>query len=112
MVEDASALTSYVFFLKGSTGAHIGLNEGSAPFFEIVIGGWSNSRSVIRTEKLGTDLVEHNEPLLDSNAFRQFWVSWINGVLKVGKFYQYPLSCYGSSLNPRMQLDCCELNIT
>ena len=87
MEDDASALTSKIFTVKAASDAHIALNDGSTPFFEIVLAGWSNSRSTIRTSKQGTNLVEHYEPLLDSNAFRQFWVSWINGALKVGKFY-------------------------
>ena len=56
-------------------------------FYEIVIGGWSNTKTVVRK---GGDFGRNNAEVdkasgfLNETEFRQFWVSWENNVIAVG----------------------------
>ena len=53
---------------------------------EIVIGGWTNTKSVIRaTHQPETAVVELEGPQVDINECKTFWVTWAdNGDIKVG----------------------------
>ena len=53
---------------------------------EVVLGGWDDSRSVIR--ELGSDSFytwAQTRDILHCAEYRQFWVSWRGDVLKVGR---------------------------
>lgn len=53
--------------------------------YEIVIGGWDNTKSVIRKAKWAEPVVEVDTPgILDGTTFKVFWVSWTGGVIEVG----------------------------
>ncbi|XP_069140172.1 uncharacterized protein [Argopecten irradians] len=78
--------TSIVFEVKACNDAHVGLKEDDDPdgnLYEIVMGGWSNSKSVIRTVKQGDNKVEHSGAVLDCNEYKRFNVSWSGGVVTV-----------------------------
>lgn len=53
------------FKVKASKDAHIALMSSNTdhdpPLFEIVLGGWANSKSVIRDRKQGRALATHHE---------------------------------------------------
>lgn len=50
------------------------------------IGGWSNSKSVVRRNRTKPDVAEVATPdILSANEFRGFWISWDNGTVSVGK---------------------------
>ncbi|XP_063360672.1 uncharacterized protein LOC134649773 [Cydia amplana] len=57
------------------------------PMYEIVIGGWSNSKSVIRKyvcHKAEKD--ERQTPeILNDKEFREFWLRWDHGNILVGR---------------------------
>ena len=53
--------------------------------YEIVIGGWGNTKSVIRKAKQGENKVFKNAIVLDCRKFVVMWVSWIGGVIKTGR---------------------------
>ncbi|XP_078674665.1 uncharacterized protein LOC144912807 [Branchiostoma floridae x Branchiostoma belcheri] len=79
-----------VFKVKTSAGAHIALSSQGAGLnymYEIVIGGWENTKSVIRREPLGEKKVTASTPgILSPDEFRIFWVSWTqNGAIAVGR---------------------------
>ena len=78
--------TSFVFSVKSSNDVHIALRDTKSndQSIEIVIGGWSNSMSVLRNKIQGTNLVEYKAVLLDANQFKPFWVSWEDSQIKVG----------------------------
>ncbi|XP_072044854.1 uncharacterized protein [Amphiura filiformis] len=63
-------------------------------FYEIVIGGWENTRSVIRpcTGACTTQaFIDVNTPnILDSSNFVEFYVSYFNGHINVGKIGEQP----------------------
>ena len=81
--------TSNIFSLKACHDGHVGLAEvvglSSLTMYEIVIGGWQNSKSVIRRARQGTIEVEASTPnILDCNSARNFWLSWEDGVIQFG----------------------------
>ena len=51
-----------------------------------MLAGWSNTQSVIRDEQQGPALATtfHQDGPLDCKLMRQFWVSWDQGVIRVG----------------------------
>jgi hypothetical protein len=77
-----------VFIVQASNDAHIGLfssTQTTDEVYEIVIGGWGNTRSVIRKQSSGTNQVEANTPnILSSIESRQFWVDAVGGLVRVG----------------------------
>ena len=78
---------SYFFEVKASNDVHVGLfttRGDTSVMYEFVIGGWGNSKSVIRTATQGTNLAQHLSSPLNSNKYRRLWVSWGEGHLKVG----------------------------
>lgn len=87
---NATTRTSLVFTVRACNDAHIGLftaypSMTQNRFYEIVIGGWANSKSVIRKEKQGYAWAQkHQRNLLSCTNAQPFWVSWNNGHIKVG----------------------------
>ena len=56
--------------------------------YDVTIGGWHNSISVIRTElENNANIVDsHYEPnIVSCTEFRDFWVSWTDNNIKCGK---------------------------
>lgn len=72
-----------------SNDAHLALttNEVAAePIYEIFLGGWSNTKSVIRKNLQKPDVVEEATPgILDGGEFRGFWLRWYDNVISVGR---------------------------
>ncbi|CRL00419.1 CLUMA_CG013685, isoform A [Clunio marinus] len=78
-----------VFRVRAANDAHIALtsSEGlSNPMIEVFIGGWANSKSVIRKDQTKPDVFETPTPMvLDANEFRGFWIRWSNNYITVGR---------------------------
>ncbi|KAH3733521.1 uncharacterized protein LOC127850913 [Dreissena polymorpha] len=85
----ADTINSLAFQTKGNNDAHILLQHNNIDFnnrvVEIVIGGWSNSLSVIRNQQQGLALSSYRGSLLSGSIFQWFWISWNSGCVKVGK---------------------------
>ena len=84
---DCSQQKAIVFSAKTKWDVLIALRDSKTndQTIEIGIGGWANTKSVIRSVAGGPSLVEyHQNGLLDENEFRSFWVSWTGGNIKVG----------------------------
>ena len=94
------------FTVAASNDAHVGLSGVSASDhgekYELVLGGWGNTQSVIRSGKQGKELVRADTPNLlggSKSEARPFWISWSDHHLRVGKgtavgqdeFMQVPL---------------------
>ena len=75
------------FWVKTTNDAHISLtNERDADdTIEIVIGGWGNTKSVIRSfHQQSPAETEVEEAGLDGNDFKPYWITWSNGDISVG----------------------------
>lgn len=80
---------SVQFKVRAANDAHIALTMGpqeSEPMYEIMIGGWGNSKSVIRRNKTKPEKVETETPsILNAGEFRGFWVRWDSGIISAGR---------------------------
>ncbi|XP_046325976.2 uncharacterized protein LOC124110679 [Haliotis rufescens] len=80
--------TSFKFKVQASNDGHVALltydGETGQNMYEIVLGGFSNTRSIIRNSRQGTNRVETFHSPLSSTEFRDFWISWEGGVISVG----------------------------
>ncbi|KAK9887116.1 hypothetical protein WA026_020563 [Henosepilachna vigintioctopunctata] len=76
------------FRVRASNDAHIALSPSAAettPMYEIFIGGWGNSKSVIRKNRTKPEVAEVPTPgILTDQDFRGFWVRWENGTISAG----------------------------
>ncbi|XP_019633508.1 PREDICTED: uncharacterized protein LOC109476932 [Branchiostoma belcheri] len=82
--------TRFTFEVSVNNDAHIGLspvNNDVADMYEIVIGGWTNTRSAIRRIPQGPDLTNVPTPAINSpTEFRTFWINWASdGTISVRK---------------------------
>ncbi|KAJ8018266.1 C3 and PZP-like alpha-2-macroglobulin domain-containing protein 8 [Holothuria leucospilota] len=77
------------FEVKANNDVHIALSpsENSSDLYEIVIGGWKNTKSFIRRCQQCTNLATLATHLyLSANAFRWFWINFdSNGTIAVGR---------------------------
>ena len=54
--------------------------------YEIFLGGWSNTKSVIRKNRAQPDVAEVPTPnILNGGEFRGFWVKWDQGPISAGR---------------------------
>ncbi|XP_070492546.1 uncharacterized protein [Chironomus tepperi] len=78
-----------VFRVKATNDAHIALSSADAevdPMLEVFIGGWKNTKSVIRKNRTKPDVFEADTPeILNGDEFRGFWIRWDGNVITVGK---------------------------
>ncbi|XP_072945871.1 uncharacterized protein [Epargyreus clarus] len=80
---------SVQFKVRTANDAHVALTMGpqeSDPMYEVMIGGWGNTKSVIRKNKTKPDKVEIETPnIVNGGEFRGFWVRWDGGVVSAGR---------------------------
>uniref|UniRef100_A0A1I8MIG9 Farnesoic acid O-methyl transferase domain-containing protein n=1 Tax=Musca domestica TaxID=7370 RepID=A0A1I8MIG9_MUSDO len=80
---------SFLFKVKCANDCHVALssnNEERLPLYEIVLGGWANTKSVIRKNYKTPDLVEVQTPqIVNVNVWRTFWLCWQDNVIQVGR---------------------------
>ncbi|XP_025829408.1 C3 and PZP-like alpha-2-macroglobulin domain-containing protein 8 [Agrilus planipennis] len=78
----------FQFRVRAANDAHIALTTEAAetdPMYEVFIGGWGNSKSIIRKNRSKPDVAEVPTPgILNAGEFRGFWVRWRNGTISVG----------------------------
>lgn len=84
------APAGYVNFeVRTPNDAHIALTTGPAqgvPMLEVFLGGWGNTKSIIRKNKQKPDVAEASTPsIVSPGQFRAFWIRWFNGVVTVGR---------------------------
>ncbi|KDR23720.1 C3 and PZP-like alpha-2-macroglobulin domain-containing protein 8 [Zootermopsis nevadensis] len=75
--------------VRAPSNAHIALtsaNHETEPMYEILLGGWENTASVIRYNRQKPDKVRVDTPgLLTNSDYSRFFIEWKNGHLKVKK---------------------------
>ncbi|OWR54240.1 C3 and PZP alpha-2-macroglobulin domain-containing protein 8 [Danaus plexippus plexippus] len=80
---------SVQFKIRSPNDAHIALTMGpqeSDPMVEIFIGGWGNTKSVIRRNRTKPEKAEIDTPnILNGGEFRGFWVRWDGGIISAGR---------------------------
>lgn len=76
------------FRVRAPNDAHIALSPSASeatPMYEVFIGGWGNSKSVIRKNRTKPEVCEANTPgYLNGDEYRGFWIRWENGNISVG----------------------------
>ncbi|XP_053403017.1 uncharacterized protein LOC123554866 [Mercenaria mercenaria] len=96
--------TAIVFQTKGMHDAHVLLQKNHSDvvndIVEIVLGGWSNTRSVMRNQIFGQALSTYYGPVLN-NEYQWFWISWDGGCVQVGN---------GSKIGSNIMMNWCGLN--
>ena len=84
---DLKKTSILTFSFKGESSASLMLVQNiddSKSIFEIIIDGYSNTRSLLR--KNGeTKITSFEKNLVSATEFRDFWLSWDGGNIKVGK---------------------------
>lgn len=73
---DLSTRSRVELSVKARTDAHVMLTMGGGGVFEVVIGGWDNSKSAIRRSRAGASIVESTGPVLSATEFRTFVLDW------------------------------------
>lgn len=88
------------FRIMASAEAHVALShvygDTDRRTYEIVLGGWNNTKSAIRYGGRGPIEVEANTPgLLNAEDFQAFWIMWSDdrGSLEVGRGMTRGLNC-------------------
>ncbi|ELU12989.1 hypothetical protein CAPTEDRAFT_114549 [Capitella teleta] len=82
--------TSISFKVKTCADAHLALStdpmDVSTNTYEVIIGGWENTRSSIRRGIGGDQLQTASTPdVLSCDELRLFWVSWQEGRIRAGQ---------------------------
>ncbi|KAJ2947697.1 hypothetical protein O0L34_g9466 [Tuta absoluta] len=73
------------FSVRAPKDAHLALTTGpqeADPIYEIIVGGWNNTKSVIRKSKVDKKEVATRD-ILNAGEFRDFVVRWDGGVIGV-----------------------------
>lgn len=78
-----------MFRVRCTNDAHLALTSGpqeSDPMLEVFLGGWKNSKSVIRKNRTRPDVAETDTPdIVSGGEFRGFWIRWTDNIITVGK---------------------------
>ncbi|XP_071943363.1 C3 and PZP-like alpha-2-macroglobulin domain-containing protein 8 [Antedon mediterranea] len=86
-VKKPSNLQVFSFACKAENDAHIALavDPTGMDLYEIVLGGWQNTKSWITASKQGEHLVTVSTPgIVSWDEFRAFWITFENGLIVVG----------------------------
>ncbi|CAH1267833.1 CPAMD8 [Branchiostoma lanceolatum] len=80
----------FTFEVQANNDAHVALSSQSQDMddmYEIVIGGWSNTQSVIRRSKQGNNHATASTSGINSpTEYRTFWITWSSdGTIAVGR---------------------------
>ncbi|KAJ8298660.1 hypothetical protein KUTeg_022720, partial [Tegillarca granosa] len=81
----------FIKIIKAACNAHIGLftndpeNSNNDDIYDVVIGGWGNKQSVIRNVLKGKPMAWCAGDFLDKDEYRDFWITWKGGKIRVGK---------------------------
>ncbi|XP_069114974.1 uncharacterized protein [Argopecten irradians] len=77
----SNAVDSIIFHVKACSDAHIALSSNERRLYEVIIGGWSNTKTIIRTSHDGQAKSSQDGAILDCSTFKTFHLSWSCGVI-------------------------------
>ncbi|XP_038058113.1 C3 and PZP-like alpha-2-macroglobulin domain-containing protein 8 isoform X2 [Patiria miniata] len=86
-VEKEEGMDFFTFMCKAKNDAHIALaaTQDSYQLYEVVLGGWDNTRSWIARSRMGDALVtDLTADIVSWDEFRAFWISWKAGNIQIG----------------------------
>lgn len=76
------------FRVRAPNDAHLALCADAVeadPMYEVFLGGWKNTKSIIRKNRTKPDVAESDTPdILNDGEFRGFWVRWDGNTITVG----------------------------
>uniref|UniRef100_A0A1I8NZK1 Farnesoic acid O-methyl transferase domain-containing protein n=1 Tax=Stomoxys calcitrans TaxID=35570 RepID=A0A1I8NZK1_STOCA len=79
----------FTFKIRAPNDAHLALTsqpKERLPMYEVFIGGWANTKSVIRRNRQQPDVVQVATPkILSSSEYRGFWIRWQEQTITVGR---------------------------
>lgn len=79
----------FQFRVRAANDAHLILSgepNETHPIIEVFIGGWQNSKSIIRYNHMKPEVAEAHTPgILNVNELRGFWIRYTDGVVTVGR---------------------------
>lgn len=77
------------FRVRAANDAHVSLTTEATetdPMYEVFLGGWKNSKSVIRKNRTKPDVAEFDTPnILNDGEYRGFWIRWDGPMITVGR---------------------------
>ena len=74
-----------MFKVRACNDAHVVLRSSGRKELEIVLGGWSNTISCLRTQVQGSCRRRYNGRVLNCKNYKEFVISWEDGRIMVGK---------------------------
>ncbi|CAC5387239.1 unnamed protein product [Mytilus coruscus] len=85
-----SEYKSFLFSVKGCRDARLKLLSHETEVrqhYEVLIGGWGNTKSTLhmKIKDVHTIMDECNSSEMDCDVYKQFWISWDQGLIKVGR---------------------------
>lgn len=76
------------FRVRAPNDAHLAFCSDAAeadPMYEVFLGGWKNTKSIIRKNRTKPDVAESDTPdILNDGEFRGFWIRWDGNTITVG----------------------------
>ena len=84
-----------IFRVQANKNAHVALGSSQITYsggrnipdhYEILLGGWYNTRSIIRSSTEGIMMASHTGAVLSSSEFRKFRIRWNADLLAVDSF--------------------------
>ncbi|XP_022326914.1 uncharacterized protein LOC111123640 isoform X1 [Crassostrea virginica] len=77
--------THMLFRVRACNDAHVILRSSGKKEIEIVLGGWNNTISCLRTKVQGPCHRKYNGRVLNCKSYEEFLISWKDGRIMVGK---------------------------
>ncbi len=104
--------TNITFYVDATNDAKIALSENyidgyhgqeDINFYEIVIGGWHNTISVINERQDPLKCTVKTPGILTPGVAQPFWITWDNGNIRFGREHQvgYDVICEWQDPNPK-----------
>ena len=90
---DISKQLNILIEINATNDAHIALGEDTehdGKHYEIVLGGWSNNKSVIRAKNQGDNLVEYNSKIFGNNLVRGLKYEYFKVIRSDGTYESSP----------------------
>lgn len=79
--------------VKAPSDIHIVITDGISSTYEFVVGGWNNTKSLVRYNGMDMEPVIHNDTIADKNNYINIKITAENGIIRLFKDNNQILSC-------------------